>query len=84
MRDRTLMEYIQTNGMVIGMSAGSLIFSSNLDGNLGLLNIKLDVHCSAGEKSGKVGYPLKDNVRLTDTCALAIHGFPDGLEIIGE
>lgn len=80
----TLMKYIQANGMVIGVSAGSLLFSNNLVGNLGLINTKLDVHCSEGEKRGKVAYPLKDNVRLTNTCALVIREFPDGLEIIGE
>lgn len=80
----TLMEYIRANGMVIGVSAGSLIFANNLAGNLGLLNTRLDVHCSDGEVRGKVAYPLKENVRLTNTCALVIREFPDGLEIIGE
>ena len=46
----TLMEYIQDNGPVIGVSAGSLIFSNNLPGNLGLIDTKLDVHCAEGEK----------------------------------
>lgn len=80
----TLMEYIRANGMVIGVSAGSLIFANNLAGNLGLINTRLDVHCPDGETRGKVAYPLKDNVRLTNTSAFVIHGFPDGLEIIGE
>ena len=80
----TLMDYIQSNGLVIGVSAGSLIFSNNLSGNLGLINTKLDVHCAEGEKRGKVVYPLKDNMRLTNTSALVIREFPDGLEIIGE
>lgn len=80
----TLMEYIRANGMVIGVSAGSLIFANNLVGNLGLINARLDVHCPDGETRGKVAYPLKDNVRLTNASALVIHGFPDGLEIIGE
>ncbi len=79
-----LMEYIQANGLVIGVSAGSILFCNNISGNLGLLNTKLDVHCTEGEKRGKVLYPLKDNVRLTDTSALAIRKLPDGLEIIGE
>ena len=80
----TLMEYIKENGMVLGVSAGSLIFSNNLAGNLGLINTKLDVHCPDGEVRGKVEYPLKDNMRLTNTCALVIREFPDELEIIGE
>lgn len=79
-----LMEYIQADGLVIGVSAGSLLFSNNLDGNLGLINTRLDVHCPEGEKRGKVAHPLKDNVRLTNTSALVIREFPDGLEIIGE
>lgn len=82
--DKTLMAYIQKDGLVIGVSAGSLIFANNLSGNLGLIDTKLDVHCAEGEKRGKVTYPLKDNVRLTDTCALVLRSFPDGLEIIGE
>ena len=81
--DKTLTAYIQADGAVIGASAGSLIFSNNLSGNLGLINTKLDVHCAEGEKRGKVEYPLKDNIRLTNTCALAVRDFPDRLEIIG-
>lgn len=80
----SLMEYIGNNGLVIGVSAGSLIFSNNLDHNLGLIDTKLDVHCKAGEKRGKLAYPIKENVRLTNTCALVIRDFPDGMEIIGE
>ena len=82
--NKDLMEYIHGDGVVIGVSAGSLIFSNNLPGNLGLIDSKLDVHCAEGEKRGKVSYPLKPNVRLTNTSALAIRDFPDGLEIIGE
>lgn len=80
----TLTEYIRFNGMVMGVSAGSLIFCNNLPQNLGLLDTKLDVHCAEGEKVGKLTYPLKDSVRLTNTCALAVHSIPDGLEIIGS
>ena len=39
----TLMEYIKGNGMVVGVSTGSLLFSNNLAGNLGLINSRLDV-----------------------------------------
>lgn len=78
------MEYIKANGMVIGVSAGSLLFSNNLVGNLDLINTRLAVHCPDGEERSKVAYPLKENVRLTNTCALVIREFPDGLEIIGE
>lgn len=80
----SLMEYINANGLVIGVSAGSLIFSNNLSDNLGLIDTKLDVHCATGEKRGKLAYPLKNHVRLTNTCALLIRDLPDGMEIIGE
>jgi len=81
---KSLMAYINGNGLVIGVSAGSLIFSNNLENNLGLLDTKLDVHCATGEKRGKLAHPLKNNVRLTNTCALVIRELPAGLEIIGE
>lgn len=81
---KSLMEYINDNGLVIGVSAGSLIFSNNLDNNLGLIDTKLDVHCTIGERRGKLTYPIKNNVKLTNTCALVIRDFPDGMEIIGE
>ena len=82
--NKSLMEYIQKDGVVIGVSAGSLIFANNIPDNLGLVDTKLDVHMAEGEKCGKLEYPLKDNIRLTNTCALVIRDFPDGLEIIGE
>lgn len=81
---KSLMDYINANGLVIGVSAGSLIFANNLDHNLGLIDTKLDVHCIMGEGRGKLAYPLKNNVKLTNTCALVIRDFPDGVEIIGE
>lgn len=82
--NKSLMEYINDNGLVIGVSAGSLIFSNNLNHNLGLIDTKLDVHCIMGERKGKLTYPIKNNVKLTNTCALVIRDFPDGVEIIGE
>lgn len=81
---KSLMEYIHADGVVLGVSAGSLIFANNLPGNLGLIDTKLDVHCGEGEMRGKLAYPLKENVRLTNTRALVISSFPDGLEIIGD
>lgn len=78
-----LTDYIQANGMVVGVSAGSLIFANNLVGNLGLIDTRLEVHCPDGETRGKAEYPLKERIRLTNTCALVIRKFPDGLEIVG-
>lgn len=82
--NKTLLQYIQTNGTVLGVSAGSMIFANNLPDNLGLIDTKLGVHCQEGEKRGKVLYPLKENIRLTNTSALVIRELPNELEIIGE
>lgn len=79
-----MMKYIQANGAIIGVSAGSLIFASNMAGNLGLINAALHVHCAEGEKVGKKMCRLADAVHLTNICALAIREFPDGIEIIGR
>lgn len=81
---KILMEYIHADGVVVGVSAGSIIFANNLAGNLGLIDTKLDVHCAKGELRGKITYPFKSNMRLTDTCALAVRNIPEDLEIIGE
>ncbi|MCM1173647.1 MAG: Type 1 glutamine amidotransferase-like domain-containing protein [Blautia sp.] len=50
---KSLTEHINNNGLVIGVSAGSLIFPNNL----GLTDTKSDVHCATGEKRGKLVYP---------------------------
>lgn len=80
----SLMAYINDNGMVIGVSAGSLIFANNLENNLGLIDTKMDVHCETEEKRGKLNQPLKEQLRLTNTCALVIRDLADGMEIVGE
>lgn len=82
--DRSLMAFIRNNGLVIGVSAGSLIFSNDLPHHLELIDIKLDVHCTTGEKRGTLSIPPKNHVKLTNTCALVIRDIPNGIEIIGD
>ena len=79
----SLMEYIHADGTVLGVSAGSLIFADNIPDNLGLISVRLEVHCAEGDRPGKKAHPLKNPLRLTNTCALAIRNFPDGMELIG-
>lgn len=81
---KVLMEYIQADGLVIGVSAGSLIFANNLCRNLGLLPARLEVHCEEGEKQGKLASPLKPVIRLTNTCALLLKGSSGEGTMIGE
>ncbi|MBQ7360010.1 MAG: Type 1 glutamine amidotransferase-like domain-containing protein [Lachnospiraceae bacterium] len=56
---KDLMEFIDDDGVVLGVSAGSIIFADNIPDNLGLLKCPLDVHCSS-ESREKVGSYSKD------------------------
>ena len=80
----TLAEFIQGNGLLIGVSAGSLIFANNLPANLGLLNTKLEVHSENSSTIGKISFPLIENIRLSNTAAMLIRDIPDDVEIIGD
>ena len=50
-----------------------LLLPNNLQGNLGLVDTKLDVHCQEGDGVGAVTMPIKDNIKLTDTRAIAVY-----------
>ena len=78
----TLLTYIRDGGFVIGVSAGSIIFANNLPGNLKLLDTKLDVHCESSSYTGKVSFPLTENMKLSNTAAMLIRSIPDEAEII--
>ena len=78
----TLLTYIRDGGFVIGVSAGSIIFANNLPGNLALLDTKLDVHCDASSYTGKISFPLIENMKLSNTAAMLIRSIPDEVEII--
>lgn len=66
----SLLGYIRENGLVLGVSAGSIIFANNLEHNLGLLDAKLDVHCRSGEEPGPL--QMKPHLQLTNDCALVL------------
>ncbi len=69
-----LLRYIESNRVVVGVSAGSIIFANNLSDNLGLLDSKLNVHCEKGETACELANPLKTEISLTDQQALAVYG----------
>lgn len=75
----SLLSYIRENGLVLGVSAGSIIFAENLPNNLGLLQAKLDVHCQYGEQPGCLA--LKPHIRLTNDCTLFLDG--ESLNVVG-
>ncbi len=77
-----LMNYIRDNGIVLGVSAGSLIFADSLPDNLGLLDIRLDVHCEDSSCIGKTSLEKQKRIRLSNTAAMIIKRVPDDIEII--
>lgn len=81
--DAALAAYIREEGAVLGVSAGSLIFSDPSLDSLRLINTTLEVHCTEGMETGRISYPFREPVRLTNTRALAIRSLPDMVEIVG-
>ncbi len=79
-----LLEYIRNDGVVVGVSAGSIIFADNLPNSLHLIDCKLDVHCVQGDPLGKVTFPIKKKMRLTNSRALALRRIPEEVELIGR
>ena len=68
-----LLDFINHNGIVVGVSAGSMIFANNMPGSLSVIKQRLDVHCSnfACEKAGIVD-ENKDCIKLGNEQALII------------
>ena len=64
--------FIKAGGVVIGVSAGSIIFADNMSDNLGLLQCALDVHCSEDTKENPGSYPRdrKERIRLGNNQAI--------------
>lgn len=71
--DKKLKRFIHGGGVVVGVSAGSIIFANNLPDNLGLLHCSLDVHCSDGtcEKAGRYLQLRKEGIKLGNEQAIA-------------
>ena len=67
-----LLQLISEGGVVLGVSAGSLIFADNLPENLGLLPCPLDVHCpdDACDRPGPVHFRDQTRIRLGNRQAL--------------
>lgn len=42
--DKKIKDFIENNGLILGVSAGSVIFANNLENNLGLIKSHLNVH----------------------------------------
>lgn len=80
----SLLSYISNDGLVIGVSAGSIIFAGNLPDNLGILDVPMKVHCPKSSMTGKVSFPLTETIELSNTAAMLITSIPDAVEIIDD
>lgn len=78
----SLLSYIQQNGLVIGVSAGSMIFVDYLPDNLGLVDVRMSVHSPKTSLLGKVTFPVTEPIELSNTAAMFIRSIPDDVEII--
>lgn len=67
-----LLKFIYNDGIVIGVSAGSIIFASNLGDNLGIVESRINVHCENGEQNKKLTRPFKEEINLTNQQALVV------------
>ena len=69
-----LESFIACGGVVLGVSAGSLIFVNNLPDNLGLLPFRLDVHCNDAvrEKPGRYPIDVKRPIKLGNRQAILL------------
>lgn len=67
-----LLDFIAEDGAVLGVSAGSVIFSSALPDNLGLLPCPLDVHCAdeTREHPGPLALRAGERIRLGNRQAI--------------
>lgn len=70
--DKKLEQFIKDGGVVVGVSAGSMIFADDMPNNLGLLQCALDVHCSEDtcEKAGQYSLNRIDRIRLGNEQAI--------------
>ena len=80
--DKKLKSFIECGGIVVGVSAGSMIFADDMPDNLGLLKCPLDVHCGkdACEKAGKYSLSRTERIRLGNEQAIVFE--KDCLSII--
>ncbi len=67
---KVLKDYIKNDGIVVGVSAGSIIMAQNLENNLGLINCILNVHCINGNKAGHLDILTGQEISLTNNQAI--------------
>ncbi len=73
---KQLLDFIALGKIVIGVSAGSMIFANDMPNNLGLLKCGLDVHCNdeIREKTGHYAKDRQERIKLGNTQAIFFEG----------
>ena len=69
---KVLQTFINQGGIVVGVSAGSMIFAADMPDNLGLLKCALDVHCGdeSREKAGRYEKGREERIKLGNQQAI--------------
>ncbi len=72
--EKELADLIARGGVILGVSAGSRIFSNALPDNLGLLLCGLDVHCEDQTRTPAGTYPRdwQEKIRLGNRQAILV------------
>lgn len=73
---KQLLDFISLGKIVIGVSAGSMIFANDMPNNLGLLKCGLDVHCNdeIREKTGHYAKSRQERIKLGNMQAIFFEG----------
>lgn len=73
--DSKLLNFINSGGVVIGVSAGSMIFANDMPNNLGVLKCALDVHYSDDdcEKTGRYPNDRRERIKLGNSQAIVVN-----------
>ncbi|MBN1624456.1 MAG: Type 1 glutamine amidotransferase-like domain-containing protein [Clostridia bacterium] len=78
---KSIDEFLEKDGIYIGISAGSDIVAANIKNGLGYINTIIECHAKNGKPAGILNIEAIDKVLLTDNQALVINGYHS--EVIG-
>lgn len=65
-------KYAKSDGVYIGVSAGSIVCSQNLESAIPFLPCRLDVHCDTGHAAGSYDFAEEKCIRLTNQSAIVL------------
>lgn len=68
----TIIRYAEGGGLIVGVSAGSIIFTNSVENNLGLINCTIGVHCPQGSSRGIVNTENCPHIDLTNVQAILL------------